>query len=168
MAKRVLGDAQGKALLVLPYVALVQEKVRYLRAAVQSVCRPKNPHVDETIPAWRRRKEEELLRVVGFFGGGKVRATWADFDVAVCTIEKVILSHCLYGVSVTDTCKANSLINTAIDDGSIPQLKCIVLDELHMIDDAHRGYLLEMIGTKILSLEQDTQIVGMSATLPVS
>lgn len=36
-----------------------------------------------------------------------------------------------------------------------------------MIDDAHRGYLLEMIGTKVLSLEQTTQIVGMSATLPV-
>lgn len=59
------------------------------------------------------------------------------------------------------------MINAAIDDGSISHLKSLVLDELHMIDDAHRGYLLEMIGTKILSLEQSTQIVGMSATLPV-
>jgi replicative superfamily II helicase len=60
------------------------------------------------------------------------------------------------------------LINAAIDEGTATQLKSLVLDELHMIDDAHRGYLLEMIGTKVLSLEQSTQIVGMSATLPVS
>lgn len=35
-----------------------------------------------------------------------------------------------------------------------------------MIDDDHRGYLLELIATKLLSLEQPIQIVGMSATLP--
>ena len=32
--------------------------------------------------------------------------------------------------------QANALVNTAIDDGSIGQLKVVVLDELHMIDDA--------------------------------
>lgn len=37
-----------------------------------------------------------------------------------------------------------------------------------MIDDGHRGYLLELIGTKLLSLGQPVQIIGMSATLPVS
>jgi replicative superfamily II helicase len=36
-----------------------------------------------------------------------------------------------------------------------------------MIDDDHRGYLLELAATKLLTLEQDVQIVGMSATLPV-
>lgn len=43
----------------------------------------------------------------------------------------------------------------------------MVLDELHMIDDDHRGYLLELMTTKLLSLEQRVQIVAMSATLPV-
>jgi DNA polymerase theta len=43
----------------------------------------------------------------------------------------------------------------------------MVLDELHMIDDDHRGYLLELIATKIMSLDQSVQIIGMSATLPV-
>ena len=43
----------------------------------------------------------------------------------------------------------------------------MVLDELHMVDDDHRGYLLELIATKLLSLGQPLQIVGMSATLPV-
>lgn len=60
------------------------------------------------------------------------------------------------------------LINTAIEDSSISQLRAVVLDELHMIDDDHRGYLLELIATKLLSLEQPIQIIGMSATLPVS
>jgi DNA polymerase theta len=42
------------------------------------------------------------------------------------------------------------------------------MDELHMLDDDQRGYILELMATKILSLEQDTQLIGMSATLPVS
>lgn len=43
----------------------------------------------------------------------------------------------------------------------------MVLDELHMVDDDHRGYLLELIATKLLGLDQPIQIIGMSATLPV-
>jgi replicative superfamily II helicase len=59
-------------------------------------------------------------------------------------------------------------MNTAIKDCSISKLRAVVLDELHMIDDDHRGYLLELVATKLLSLEHNVQIVGMSATLPVS
>ena len=36
-----------------------------------------------------------------------------------------------------------------------------------MIDDDHRGYLLEVVASKILTLEHHVQIVGMSATLTV-
>ena len=43
----------------------------------------------------------------------------------------------------------------------------VVLDELHMIDDDYRGYLLELIGTKLLCLDKKIQIIGMSATLTV-
>ena len=64
--------------------------------------------------------------------------------------------------------QANILINSAIDDGTISDLRAVVLDELHMVDDDHRGYLMELIATKLLCLEQDVQIVGMSATLSVS
>ncbi|ERS99860.1 hypothetical protein HMPREF1624_03225 [Sporothrix schenckii ATCC 58251] len=120
-----------KALLVLPFVALVQEKVRWLRRVVQGVS-----------------FQGDSLRVVGFFGGAKIRALWADFDIGVATIEK-----------------ANALINTSIDDCTIGDLKVVVLDELHMVDDAHRGYLLELLATKLLCLEHSVQIVGMSATL---
>ena len=58
-------------------------------------------------------------------------------------------------------------MNTAIDDCSISDLRSVVLDELHMIDDDHRGYLLELMTTKLLSMEQSIQIKAMSATLPV-
>ena len=91
MLKRVLGDPDAKALLVLPYVALVQEKVRWLRNVVQGISREALGHKTESRQKklWARRPDQDTVRVVGFFGGSRVRATWADFDIAVCTIEKV-------------------------------------------------------------------------------
>jgi hypothetical protein len=44
----------------------------------------------------------------------------------------------------------------------------VVMDELHMLDDENRGYLLELMATKILSLKgDDVQLIGMSATINV-
>ncbi|KAL8809130.1 MAG: hypothetical protein Q9200_003695 [Gallowayella weberi] len=103
MLKRVLESPHTKAMLVLPYVALVQEKVNWLRRAVDGV-------------------------------------------------DKIF--------------DANMLVNTAIEQCTIDDLGIVILDELHMIDDDHRGYLMEILATKILSLERSVQIVGMSATLP--
>lgn len=68
----------------------------------------------------------------------------------------------------SDLEQANMLINAAIDDCSIINLRAVVLDELHMVDDDHRGYLMELIATKLMSLDQSVQIIGMSATLAVS
>lgn len=59
------------------------------------------------------------------------------------------------------------MINTVIEECNIGDLGVVVLDELHMLDDEHRGYLLELIVTKLLLLRQDIQIIGMSATLSV-
>ncbi|KAF3360468.1 hypothetical protein VdG1_01428 [Verticillium dahliae VDG1] len=149
MLKRVLEDKDAKAILVLPYVALVQEKVRWLRNIVDGLAKVNDPPpVDDAKRLWRRRADENTIRVVGFVGGGKVQSTWADFDIGVCTIEK-----------------ANAMINTAIDDCSIKHLRIVVLDELHMIDDDHRGYLMELMATKLISLPQPMQVIGMSATL---
>ncbi|KAH6650177.1 P-loop containing nucleoside triphosphate hydrolase protein [Chaetomium tenue] len=150
MLKRVLEDRDAKAILVLPYVALVQEKVRWLRNIVSGISRAEleQNEQDEKPGFWAPRADKDTIRVVGFFGGSKIRATWADFDIAVCTMEK-----------------ANSLVNTAIEDCSISALRAVVLDECHMIDDGYRGYLLELMGTKLLCLGQPVQIIGMSATL---
>lgn len=153
MLKNILEDQdrQAKALLVLPYVALVQEKVRWLRNLVNGISRESitGPITETQRKFWRKCIDEDTVRVVGFFGGSKIKPTWADFDIAVCTMEK-----------------ANALVNGAIGDGTIAKLKVVVLDELHMIDDDHRGYLLELMASKLLSLgDHAVQIVGMSATL---
>ena len=70
-------------------------------------------------------------------------------------------------VLVLNLVQANSLVNQAIEQCQIDDLGVVVLDELHMIDDGQRGYLMELLATKILSLQHDVQIVGMSATLSV-
>ena len=170
MLKRVIEDPGKKAILALPYVALVQEKLKWLRRAVDGVC--KNVEQSDQTPDQHRRwrRNHTSVRVVGFFGGSKARATWADVDIAVCTIEKVdsLTSSDHYGPYKADTkVQANALVNTAIEDCTIDDLSIVVLDELHMIDDDHRGYLLELMATKLLSLQHGVQIVGMSATLSV-
>jgi len=149
MLKRVLENK--KAILVLPYVALVQEKLCWLRRAVEGVQKKtelSNQADLQQSPKFRKQNDHRSIRVVGFFGGSKARATWADVDIAVCTIEK-----------------ANALVNIAIEDGTVNELGIVVMDELHMIDDDHRGYLMELMATKLLSMQQGVQMVGMSATL---
>lgn len=98
MLKRVLdvdGDLKdAKALLVLPYVALVQEKVRWLRNVVAGISREellghRKDEKQQQQQLWVPRADKDTIRVVGFFGGSKIKATWNDFDIGVCTIEKV-------------------------------------------------------------------------------
>ncbi|KAJ5964092.1 Helicase C-terminal [Penicillium vulpinum] len=149
LLKRIIENPGRKALLVLPYVALVQEKLKWMRRIVQDVERNiPDDEDDSKFPRRRWKKLNKDIRVTGFFGGSRTTATWADTDIAVCTIEK-----------------ANSLINSAIEECNIGELGVVVLDELHMLDDEHRGYLLELMVTKLLLLQQNIQIVGMSATL---
>lgn len=87
MLKKVLENPGKKALLVLPYVALVQEKERWLRKAVNAIV--KDSALDERPTLWRRRGDEDGVRIVGIHGSSKVKHSWDDMDIAVCTIEKV-------------------------------------------------------------------------------
>ncbi|XP_061535067.1 DNA polymerase theta isoform X1 [Phycodurus eques] len=103
--------------------------------------------------------EEAGARVDGFMGSASAAGGFAAVDVAVCTIEK-----------------ANSLVNRLIEEGNMALLGMVVVDELHMVGDSARGYLLELLLTKIRyveqkrntagSLSEGVQIVGISATLP--
>lgn len=94
MLKRVLESRKAKALLILPYVALVQEKVRWLRNVVEGIKRqPVDDDAPEKQRLWQKRPDEDNIRVVGFFGGGKIRAMWSDFEIGVCTFEKVWQSY---------------------------------------------------------------------------
>ena len=59
------------------------------------------------------------------------------------------------------------MINNLLDEGKENQINMIVVDEIHMLSDRHRGFLLEVILSKINYLPNEKiQIIGMSATLP--
>lgn len=83
-----------------------------------------------------------------------------DVDIAICTIEK-----------------ANIIVTHLMETRRISQLSMVVVDEIHLLSDSQRGYLLEVLLAKILHVQRsyDSQpstqrpscpIVGMSATLP--
>ncbi|XP_064321650.1 DNA polymerase theta isoform X3 [Phalacrocorax carbo] len=108
--------------------------------------------------------QEVDVRVEGYMGSVSCAGCFSAVDVAVCTIEK-----------------ANSLINRLIQENKMDSLGAVVVDELHMLGDSHRGYLLELLLTKIRYVTEKAakrgakmtgpgfggiQILGMSATLP--
>ena len=106
-------------------------------------------------------------RVGGFFGNEQPRGGFFEaiprIDLAVCTIEK-----------------ANTLVNRLITSQSLHKISMIVVDEVHMCADPSRGYILELMLSKIAYLTQrdpenatgvpsnrtTPQLVCMSATLP--
>lgn len=94
MLKRIIENPSRKAILVLPYVALVQEKLKWLRRIVHDVEKHIPDSNDDALDSKSSRRWKKLqksIRVTGFFGGSKTTASWADTDIAVCTIEKVWL-----------------------------------------------------------------------------
>lgn len=93
LLKRIIENPTRKALLVLPYVALVQEKLKWMRRIVQDVEKniPDEEDDDSSFPRRRWKRAQKNIRVTGFFGGSRTTATWADTDIAVCTIEKVCM-----------------------------------------------------------------------------
>lgn len=73
-----------------------------------------------------------------------------DMEVVVCTIER-----------------ANIIATQLLEDGQENRLSLVVADEVHLIGDSHRGFLLEVMLSKLrFVLGQKVQIVAMSATLP--
>ncbi|CAD6343940.1 unnamed protein product [Miscanthus lutarioriparius] len=129
-----------------------------------SICAEKAEHLEQLLEPLGRH----VRSFYGNQGGGSLPK---DTAVAVCTIEK-----------------ANSLVNKLLEDGRLSELGIIVIDELHMVGDQHRGYLLELMLTKLRyaagegTLQSSSgeisgsssgkmashglQIIGMSATMP--
>lgn len=100
LLKRIIENPTRKAILVLPYVALVQEKLKWMRRIVEGVEKliPDDEPAPNNGPFPRRRKPpQKNIRVSGYFGGSRTTASWADTDIAVCTIEKVRLKSYSFG-----------------------------------------------------------------------
>lgn len=100
--------------------------------------------------------EPQGVRVGGFMGNQSPAGGFTATDIAICTIEK-----------------ANSIVNRVLEERATHSLGAVVVDELHMIGDEHRGYLLELMLTKLMyagrvgqNNSEHIQIIGMSATLP--
>jgi hypothetical protein len=90
--KRIIEDPAKKAILVLPYVPLVQDKTKWLRKLVDGVTKASEIPSEQdaaTNPMLRWKRPHKHIRVAGVFGGSRARLTWADIDIAVCTVEKV-------------------------------------------------------------------------------
>lgn len=65
-------------------------------------------------------------------GGVAPRGGFAVTHVAIATIEK-----------------ANSLVNRLMEENELINLGAVVIDELHLVGDPNRGYLLELLLTKL-------------------
>ncbi|EZA60981.1 DNA polymerase theta [Ooceraea biroi] len=94
------------------------------------------------------------IRVEGFMGGAVPPGGFATTHVAVATIEK-----------------ANSLVNRLMEENDLSSLGAVIIDELHLLGDPNRGYLLELLLTKLKYMtirnnDINIQLIGMSATLP--
>lgn len=89
------------------------------------------------------------LGVRAFHGDSEGAEVTSDLDIAVCTIER-----------------ANIILSQLLESGQQSLLKMVVIDELHMLVDPSRGYLVEVLLSKIKYLLPCVQVVGLSATLP--
>lgn len=79
------------------------------------------------------------IMVKGFYSNkGGAGGLGRNCDIAICTIEK-----------------ANSIVNRLICDNKLmDMIGIMVLDEMHMIGDGHRGYILELLLTKIRYVQE--------------
>ncbi|XP_029424085.1 DNA polymerase theta isoform X2 [Nannospalax galili] len=143
-------------LLILKRVLEMQKKALFILPFV-SVAKEKKSYLQSLF-------QEVGIKVGGYMGSTSPTGHFSSLDIAVCTIER-----------------ANGLINHLIEENKMDLLGMVVVDELHMLGDSHRGYLLELLLTKICYITQKSasckadsssplsnavQIIGMSATLP--
>lgn len=148
------GKTLVSELLILKRVLETRQKAMFILPFV-SVAREKMFYLQNVF-------QEAGVRVEGYMGNTSAAGGFSALDVAVCTIEK-----------------ANGLINRLIEEDKLDLLGIVVVDEVHMLGDSGRGYLLELLLTKIQYIAQKNsardsgqstspgvQIIGMSATLP--
>ena len=128
-------------LLALKCVLELRKKVLIILPFV-SIAHEKSNYLQQVF-------EPSGVKVGGFMGSQAPAGGFTSVDIAICTIEK-----------------ANSLINRLLEENSTHQLGVVIVDELHMIGDHHRGYLLELLLTKLIFVHQKYQNVPPPPPLP--
>ena len=89
---------------------------------------------------------EAGIKVDGYMGSQVPSKGFDSVDIAVCTIEK-----------------ANGLVNRLMESGQLHNVGVIIVDEMHLIGDTSRGYLLELLLTKVLYTTEKT--TGMNTSV---
>ena len=115
--------ARKKSILILPYVSLVIEKERDLRRLL---------HIYNRYNLSPKSK----IKVKSIYGQIGISTRGIAEDIIICTIEK-----------------ANAIINSLIVAGQIDRLGCVAIDELHVLGDFDRGYILEILVSKLRFLK---------------
>ena len=128
-----LVERHKAALFVVPYRCLVDERTEWLRRVWAGG--------DINVIALRGGAKSEL---------GRHESLASGRNGCPCCVVATLES-------------ANMLLNRLLKNGREDELGVVVVDELHMIGDASRGWVLETMLMKIRSI--DVPIVGMTATL---
>lgn len=93
---------------------------------------------------FQRMFGEAGVKVDGFMGSQAPTKGFDSIDIAVCTIEK-----------------ANGLVNRLMEAGKLHNVGVIVVDEMHLIGDTSRGYLLELLLTKVLYMSGKSLLINI-------
>ncbi|KAK9789551.1 hypothetical protein WJX73_010627 [Symbiochloris irregularis] len=147
-------------------VAMLRRVLQTGRAALlvlpfRALCAEKATHLERLL----QPTGKEVQRCYGQAKGGSTLKK--DTAVMVCTVEK-----------------ANIIVNRMMEERTLNELCCVVVDEVHMLADAQRGGILESLCTKILfhagpesligdadmrspesSAGEGIQVIAMSATI---
>jgi replicative superfamily II helicase/DNA polymerase I-like protein with 3'-5' exonuclease and polymerase domains len=93
------------------------------------------------------------VQVGGFMSTYHTKGGFDAADIAICTVEK-----------------ANSYVLKLLEQDKLDCIGMMVIDEIHLINDPSRGYRLELLLTKVMTVAKqkdiNIQIVGMSADIP--
>ena len=116
----------GISLIILPYVALAEEKANAINSIFIDNCTDGTLHADDMPIIFC------CAGRAGIHGACNKDMTERSI-IAVCTIEK-----------------ANMIINEYIRCDRGTEIRLLVIDEVHLIEESLRGYLLEMIIAKVL------------------
>lgn len=116
-----------KALLVLPFVSMVQEKTKHIEGLGLKIGFATEP----------------------YYSSHGIFPVPPGSQLLVATIEK-----------------ANAVVNDLIESKRLDEIGCVVIDEVHMLGEPQRGYILELLLAKLLFVATGTtQIMAMSATI---